>query len=107
MADAVRKQNSKDGRQCGSCGCDLARVVLGELSLSWPVAMDLDPAAVGLADDARHQEFARLMQALLDQGFITYEALERRAGVPRFLNVLVTPSGRSALKVMRFLATLA
>jgi hypothetical protein len=103
----MAEQESKDGRQCSGCGCDLVRVVLGELSLSWPVAMDLDPAAVGVTEDARHQEFARLMQALLDQGFITYEGLERKAGVPRFLNALITPSGRSALKVMRFLATLA
>jgi hypothetical protein len=81
------------------------RAVLGELALRWPVAMDLNPAAVGL-DDARHQEFVRLMQALLDQGFVTYEAADKRAGVPRFHNALITPSGRSALKVMRFLATL-
>lgn len=86
---------------------DLVDGVLEELSACWPAGMDLDLAALGLKDDPRQREFARLVQALLDQGFVTYESAESTGDSPRFRNTRITPSGRAALNVLRFLKTLS
>lgn len=104
MGKPLHKQ--PDAREPQRRGTDLVRAILEELSLCWPRSVDLDPAAVGLADEARNQEFARVVQALLDQGFITCESVDKRGDTPRFRNALITSSGRAALNVMRFLGTL-
>ena len=95
-----------DGNAPQRRSSDLVRAILEELALCWPSSVDLDPAAVGLADEARNQQLARVVQALLDQGFITCESADKRGDTPRFRNALITSSGRSALNVMRVLATL-
>ena len=104
MGEPLRKQ--PDDKELQRRSSDLVRAILEELSVCWPRSVDLDLAAVGLADDARNQQFAGVVQALLDQGFVTCESAEKRGDIPRFRNTLITSSGRSALNVMRFLATL-
>ena len=104
MGEPLRKQ--PDDKELQRRSSDLVRAILEELSVCWPRSVDLDLAAVGLADDARNQQFAGVVQALLDQGFVTCESAEKRGDIPRFRNTLITSSGRSALNVKRFLATL-
>lgn len=104
----VDQAGSQDARESSSscCSCSLARSVLEKLFSDWPMPGDLCPTDFGTAGDAHRHRFVHVMQALLDQGFISYEGTDNQSGQPCFHDVLITPSGRTALRVMRFLATL-
>lgn len=85
----------------------MASDVLEALLHHWPMAWDIYPQELGLTNDATRDRFAHVIQALLDQGFITYEAADSYFGQTCFRDALITPSGRMALRVMRFMAGLA
>lgn len=92
--------------QQSCCGCSLAGAVLERLFEDWPLPCDLLPSDFGPAGEDHRHRFVRVIQAMLDQGFISYEGSDTQSGQPCFREALITPSGRTALRVMRFFATL-
>lgn len=76
----------------------LARTVLRNLQLHWPLPRDLTPAVLEATDsDAGPRDFLRVMRMLCDHGYVMYEAVVIREGAPIYHDAAITPRGRAAL----------
>jgi hypothetical protein len=76
----------------------LARKVLRNLELHWPLARDLTPAVLGDLDfEDMSRAFLGVMRMLCDNGYVMYEAVLVREGVTLYHDAAITPRGRAAL----------
>lgn len=76
----------------------LARKVLRNLEVHWPLPRDLTPAVLGDRDSVSPAlDFLSVMRTLCDNGYVMYEAVLVRDGTPMFHDAAITPRGRAAL----------
>lgn len=79
----------------------LARKVLRNLELHWPLSRDLTPAVLGEADaEDLPRAFLGVMRMLCDNGYVMYEAVLIREGVAIYHDAAITQRGRAALSAV-------